>query len=90
MSKKKFDVVAIVGTYKNRDGEEKKQYLKCGSVLERDDGSLCMKLDAVPVGGDGWFSFYEPKQKDAKPGTDAAKPVSNSAKPTTTEYDGWG
>ena len=50
-----------------KDGQEKTRYLTVGKLLQRDDGSVCLKLDALPVGGDftGWVSFYdldEPKQ----------------------------
>ena len=66
MAKKIYDAVAIVGTYQDKQGNEKKRYLNVGSVFESDKG-LYMKLDALPVGDfNGWISFYEPKQRDSQ------------------------
>ena len=44
-----------------KDGVEKTRYLTVGKLLQRDDGSICLKLDALPVGGDfeGWINFYD-------------------------------
>ena len=66
---KKFDAVATVGEYKDRNGETKKRYVNIGSVFESDDGRLSLKLDSVPVGPEwsGWVSFYEPKGRDVQP-----------------------
>lgn len=65
--KKKYDVVATNGEYKDRQtGETKKRYVNVGSVFEDDQGRLSMKLDAFPVGQEwsGWLSFYEPKGRE--------------------------
>lgn len=64
---KKFDAVATIGKYTDRQGNEKKRYVTVGSVFEDEQGRLSLKMDAVPVGGEwsGWISFYEPKAKDA-------------------------
>lgn len=53
--------VATVGKYTDRNGQEKNRYLTVGGMFKRDDGSVCMKLDTVPVGPDfnGWISFYD-------------------------------
>ena len=44
-----------------KDGQEKTRYLTVGKLLQRDDGSHCLKIDCLPVGGDftGWVSFYD-------------------------------
>ena len=63
--KKIKDAVAITGTYM-KDGEEKKRYMNIGVLLERDDGSTCLKLEAVPTNFDGWINFYDPKITQAK------------------------
>ena len=52
MAKKIYDAVATVGTYKDRNGEEKKRYVNVGSVFENDKGQLSLKLDSVPVGNE--------------------------------------
>jgi hypothetical protein len=68
MAKKIYDAVATVGTYKDRNGEEKKRYVNVGSVFENDKGQLSLKLDSVPVGTEwsGWVSFFEPKERDGQ------------------------
>lgn len=63
---KKFDVVAITGKYTNSNGEEKSRYVTIGAVIETSKG-LSLKLEAVPVGWDGWAGLYEPKAKDGAP-----------------------
>jgi hypothetical protein len=66
-SRKTHDAVATVGTYKDRNGNEKKRYINVGSVFTDDDGRQSLKLDSVPVGPEwsGWVSFYEPKERES-------------------------
>lgn len=59
----KFDVVAATGTYTNKQGEEKKSWMKIGKVLQTQKG-FSLKLDAVPVGWDGWAMLAEPKEQE--------------------------
>lgn len=68
MAIKKYDAVATIGEYKDRNGETKKRYVNVGSVFENDKGNLSLKLDAVPVGQEwsGWISFFEPKERDGQ------------------------
>lgn len=65
MSRKTHDLVATVGTYKDREGNEKKRYQNVGSVFEDTDGRRSYKLDAVPVGTEwsGWLSEYPVKRE---------------------------
>jgi len=68
-SRIKYEAVATIGKYKDRQtGEEKKQFLKVGTVFESEDGRLSLKLDAVPCSPDwsGFISFYEPKPRDGQ------------------------
>lgn len=71
-------LVAITGTYQ-KDGVEKKQYMTCGKLFQRDDGSLCMKLDALPLGDfNGWISAYdldESRQQNNQQGMAQTKAV---------------
>ena len=60
--KKKYDAVVVTGKYTDRNGVEKKRYLNVGVVLEGEKG-MSLKLEALPVGFDGWINFYEPKPK---------------------------
>lgn len=52
--------VAITGTY-HKAGETKKRYTNIGTLFQGDDGSLSLKIDAIPAGNtwDGWVSFYD-------------------------------
>lgn len=60
----KYDVMAVTGTYTDRQtGDEKARWMKCGVVIETDKG-LSMRLDAVPTSFDGWFKLFEPRQKE--------------------------
>jgi hypothetical protein len=65
--RKTHDAVATVGTYKDREGNEKKRYINIGSVFTDDEGRQSLKLDSVPVTPEwsGWVSFYEPKERQA-------------------------
>lgn len=63
MSKVLYEVTAIVGIYTNKDGEEKKRYLKIGSVIDTKNGPM-LKLDCSPLkegGWDGWAYMNAPR-----------------------------
>jgi hypothetical protein len=66
---KKFDLVAVTGTYEV-NGETKKRYANCGAVFEKEDGSLSVKIESLPVGTEwnGWLSMYEPQQRQQQGG----------------------
>lgn len=57
--------VATTGKYTARDGSEKNSYTRVGTLFKRDDGSVTLKLDAVPVGQGfaGWINFYDLEEK---------------------------
>lgn len=59
----KYEVIAKTGTYTTKAGEEKNRWMKCGVVMETARG-LSLKLEAVPLGSDGWFILSEPKPAD--------------------------
>ena len=63
---KKYDVVAVVGSYKDSDGNDKNRYQNCGAVFEK-DGKFSLKLEAVPCGPEwnGWFNLFEPKAQQS-------------------------
>jgi len=65
-NKKKFDAVYSGDKYTNAQGEEKTRYINVGVVFERDDGSLSLKLESLPVNFSGWVNFYEPKADNEK------------------------
>ena len=57
---KTHNVTAVLGEYKNAQGEIKKRYAKVGALFSRDDGSMAIKMDTVPVGDEwnGWLNLY--------------------------------
>jgi hypothetical protein len=64
MTKKIYDLVATVGEYTNKTtGEKKKRTINVGSVFQKDDSYMFIKLESIPVGPEwsGWLSCYEPK-----------------------------
>lgn len=61
---KKYDVV-VSEKYQDRDGNEKTRYINIGAVFETQKG-LSIKLESLPIGWNGWASFYEPKPKDGQ------------------------
>jgi len=65
MSQIKYEAVATIGEYKDRNGETKKRYVNIGKVFENDKGQLSLKLDTIPVDPNwsGWVSFFEPKER---------------------------
>lgn len=66
--KKTHDLVATIGKYKDREGNEKKRYFNVGSVFVDGNGRRSIKLDAVPVGQEwsGWLSEYEVDREQGK------------------------
>lgn len=66
--KKTHNVVAVTGKYQDRTtGQDKNRYVIIGAAFTREDGSMAIKLESIPVGGDwnGWLNLYVPKPKDA-------------------------
>tara|TARA_Y100000310_G_scaffold83131_1_gene79808 strand:+ start:2760 stop:3014 length:255 start_codon:yes stop_codon:yes gene_type:complete len=57
--------VATVGKYTDNNGQEKTRYQRVGTLMKRDDGSVCLKLDCVPIGPEftGWVNFYDIEEK---------------------------
>lgn len=75
MAKVRYDVVARIGKYTDKDGNEKFETLNIGVVLQTDKGFF-LKLKSVPIGWDGWASLYEPRKKEeAAPPKPAKKDV---------------
>ena len=74
---KKYDVVAGIGEYQDRNGNTKVRWLNCGSIFQTDKG-FSLKLDCVPVGGDGWFKLFEPKPRQESGVPKAAPPVDDT------------
>lgn len=56
----KYEVTAITGKYTDRNGVEKSRYTRMGVVLETRNG-LALKIEAIPVGWDGFAYLNEPR-----------------------------
>lgn len=65
--------VAVTGTYTDSSGAEKKRYTPVGTLMQYEDGNFVLKLDAVPIGGEGWINFYEMDDKREGGGQAKAK-----------------
>jgi len=61
--RKTHDAVYAGEKYTDRDGNEKTRYVNVGALFTRDDGSLALKLESIPVNFNGWISFYAPKDQ---------------------------
>lgn len=61
-----YEAVAAIGSYKAKDGTEKRKWLKVGAVFETKNG-LRLKLDALPVNFDGWLMLSEPRDQAPAP-----------------------
>ena len=86
--KKSHDAVYAGEKYTDRDGNEKTRFVNVGALLERDDGSLTMKLESIPVNFNGWINFYPPKPKDGEqPQRQASRPQRQSAPVDDFESD---
>lgn len=66
MTMKKIKDAVYGEKYTDRDGNEKTRYTNVGSLLERDDGSMTLKLESIPVGFNGWINFYDPKPREGQ------------------------
>jgi hypothetical protein len=54
-------VVATNGKYTDAQGNEKNRYFTVGRAFLREDKSITIKIDAMPVGPDfsGWLNLYD-------------------------------
>lgn len=60
------NITARSGTYKDKQGNEKSTYVRCGVILETKNGEA-IKLEALPVNFDGWLYLHDPDPKEPKP-----------------------
>lgn len=55
------------GTYTDKKtGKEKTSWLTIGKVIQKDDGSLSLKLDSIPVAFSGWINFFDPPSENER------------------------
>lgn len=77
-------IVAANGKYTDSAGQEKTRYITVGKAFVRDDNSVTLKIDAMPVGGEwnGWLNLY-----DLDEDRQQAKPAPAAPQPTVAESD---
>ena len=84
MSRKTHDAV-YVDKYQDRNGEEKKRYTNMGALFARDDGSMFLKLESIPVNFSGWVALYEPREKEQQAGKPAQQKQTGGASDPTDD-----
>ena len=60
-------IVVVTGTYKTKDGQEKKRYQTIGSLFMDNNENLKIKLDTIPLvegGWSGWANCYDPEMRE--------------------------
>ena len=78
------EIVAIVGKYTDKNGQEKNQYQNMGKIIETAKGSQMIKIDVVPVGWDGWAYIHDPRPRDNNKGNSAPQ---NEEPPFNSDSD---
>ena len=70
-------VVASNGKYTDSQGQEKNRYITVGRAFLRDDKSVCIKLDSMPVGPEfsGWLNLYDLDEDRQAPAAVAPAPA---------------
>ena len=74
-------VVASNGKYTDANGNEKNRYITVGKAFLRDDKSVTIKIDSMPVGGEwnGWLNLYDlDEERQQKPAGQAAPVAADS------------
>lgn len=97
--KKVYDIVAAVGSYEDRDGNEKKRYQNVGSVFKGDKGPFIVfkrwfnpaAVESKPGDDSIFLSLFEPKEDDkpaARPSRDEEpRRAAQSRRQATVEDD---
>jgi hypothetical protein len=79
---KTHDLVAVI----KREGRDKPNYIRCGALFRREDGSMAAKVDSVPAcDWDGWLSVMEPRQ--AGESSSRQRPAKPAPKPEPDDSD---
>lgn len=70
-------VVATVGKYTDANGNEKNRYVTVGRAFLRDDKSVSIKVDSMPVGPEfsGWLNLYDLDEDRQQAPAAAPKPA---------------
>jgi len=89
--KKTHNIVAVVGKYTDGTGQEKNRYMTIGAAFTRDDGTMSLKIESIPVGPgwNGWANLYLPRDNN-QPGQQAAPQQRPAAQPAAQPAAGAG
>lgn len=75
------NLVAATGKYQDRNtGAEKTSYTRMGKAFQKDDGSITLKIDSMPVSPEwtGWVSVF-PDDKQQQSGQQSTQPIQQPA-----------
>jgi len=76
------------GEYIDGSGTTKSRYFSIGKLFRRDDGSISLKIDAIPTGGwDGWINFSDPRPHEAQEAAPAARTAGTQAERARYQAD---
>ena len=56
----KLDLIAVVGEYTDAQGNPKKRFSKIGTLWDKGQQGISLKIDHIPVNWDGWLSAKPP------------------------------
>lgn len=73
-----FELFARGETYKDKNGEDKPRWIKCGVVIDNKSGGQSIKIESLPINFDGWLVMKEPKPKENQTPSNDAKPASET------------
>jgi len=76
--------------YKKAEQEDGKAiWMRCGIMIEKENGKKSLKLDAVPLGAawDGWLVVSERKRVDAEDPEDPADPQERQSQKDLDDSD---
>ncbi len=91
--KKTHNLSVKNGTYKDQTGAEKGRWLNIGSIFERDDGTLSIKFDCMPIvegGWNGWVNAfpYSPEDyQNRQPAQPQQRPPRTVSSPPRQNYN---
>ena len=73
-----FEIKSACGKYKDRNGEEKTDFIKIGSFFVNDKGQYSGRIKTTPLGWDGSFILQEVVKRDNQ-----SVPTNNSQQQTS-------
>lgn len=58
------DLIAKAGVYKDKQGNEKVRWHRCGVAIETKDGGTALNIESLPTNFDGWLQMKTPLPRD--------------------------